>query len=491
MLENGESLSEQSLTLQAAVEQVCGLSTEYGLWSAGDVMVVAVSGGPDSVALLHILSLISRRPEAQLKLVVAHVNHGFRPAESAEEATFVQALAESYGWPFELAEFDVPSYKKEHGLGGQEAARKLRYQFLQQTAEKYGAVSVALAHHADDQAETVLLRLLRGSGLNGLGGMRIKRREKNVELIRPLLRMYKTDLMGICREAGLRYVTDSSNFSNKYARNAIRLDVLPFLGQYNGRLVQSLNRLSILADSEDDYMAKSAADAFERFAARDESGIIRLETEALAGLHVALQRRLIKLILTYLPLSTDESDFAKVEAVRRGALQESPTTWRIDLGGGAFCLREYGVLSFLLTGKERAAFSHLVEAVPASVDIAESGGVLSLRLLDDMPGLPELKPLTLSRNEVLFDADELLFPITVRSRLPGDSMQVMGLAGSKKVKNIFIDEKIPPSLRDVIPIVTDATGRIIWIPGVRRSGWGLVKKQGRPIVLMKWEPVDE
>lgn len=489
MQEYGDTFQQESLTLAQAVDQVGTLAKEYGLWSQGDVIVVAVSGGPDSVALLHILTLIARGEEMPLKLVVAHVNHGFRPKESQEEAVFVQQLAASYGWPFELAKFDVPSYRKEHGMGGQEAARSLRYTFLLQVAKQYGAVSIATAHHGDDQAETVLLRLIRGSGLTGIGGMKVKRRMKNVELLRPLLRMYKTDLLHICREAGLRFVTDSSNLLNKYARNAVRLDVLPFLGQYNGQLVQALNRLSLLAESEDSYMAGQAAEAFSRLAVREDNGTIRLNIASLARLHVALQRRLIKLILTYLPLNTEESDFPKVEAIRKGALQEHPTTWRIDLGGGTFCLREYGVLSFFLKEHAHQPFSYRLETAPASLFIAGTGQILSVSQLPNRGALPDGSPP--GRNEALFDADELMFPLTVRSRLPGDSMQVLGLAGTKKVKNIFIDEKIPPSLRSQIPVVTDAAGRIVWIPGVRRSGLGLVRDREGPVIRMQYGPADE
>lgn len=158
------------------VSDVRRAAAEFGLWSEGDCIVVAVSGGPDSVALLHVLHEISTK-HTPLKLVCAHVHHGFR-AESDAEAEFVRELAESLGLPLEIAFADIPSYMEESGKGGQEAAREKRYEFLLQTARTYDARSVALAHHADDQAETVMMKLLRGSGLSGLSGMRWKRTEK-------------------------------------------------------------------------------------------------------------------------------------------------------------------------------------------------------------------------------------------------------------------------------------------------------------------------
>ena len=481
--ERGESLMK--LSLNQAVMQVQELAEEHGLWEPEGRIVVAVSGGPDSVALLHILSCIGSSTTTPLKLVVAHVNHGFRPEESASEAEFVRLLARQYNAPFEYAEVDAPAYMTKNRVGAQEAARELRYQFLHEVAVKHGAVSIALVHHADDQAETVLLRLLRGSGISGLSGMRMKRKEKKLELIRPLLRMYKTDLLAICEEVGLSFVTDSSNLSNKYVRNAIRWDVLPFLGQYNGQLVASLNKLSVLLEGEDDYMSQAAAGAMEEYVALDDSGLHRLDIASLAGLHVALQRRLIKLILTYLPLSTEESDFAKVEAVRVGALQEHPTTWHIDLGGGAVCRREYNELVFWSRKEELEGFNYEVVKLPAVVPIPGTGRVLSIRLHSVVTELMPSKPEGV--NEAWFDADKLIWPITVRSRLPGDVMRIIGLSGSKKVKDIFIDEKIPPSERGLIPIIANAKGEILWIAGVRRSDLALITHHHKNLVVISWE----
>ncbi|AWB42828.1 tRNA lysidine(34) synthetase TilS [Paenibacillus sp. CAA11] len=454
------------------------------MWSPEDTVVVAVSGGPDSVALLHVLHQIALSEDCPLQLIVAHVNHGFRPEESREEAEFVRELAAQLSWPFELAEVDVPAYMKQTGMGGQEAAREMRYTFLHQVADLYGAHSIALAHHGDDQAETVLLRLLRGSGLTGLAGMKLKRREKNVELVRPFLRIYKTDLIRICHESGFTYITDSSNLTNKYVRNSIRLDVLPFLGQYNGQLTESLNRLSVVAGDEDDYMQLAAEDAFKRLAFTRSDGGIVLDIKPFVQLHVALQRRLIKLILTYLPLNKEESDFTKIEALRLRAQQEQPTTWRLDLGGGSLCRREYHQLVFLPQEEEGKPFQFCLETLPAKVAIPGTGKVLEVTRQTEFNHAVSLMPH--NQHEALFDADELIFPLTVRSRQPGDAMRIMGLNGSKKVKDIFIDEKIPPSLRSRCPLVTDAAGRILWIPGIRRSSHALVGPGSSAVISVKW-----
>ncbi|CAM3099352.1 tRNA lysidine(34) synthetase TilS [Paenibacillus sediminis] len=474
------------LKMYTMAEQVRKTAQAYHLWSPHDRIIVAVSGGPDSVTLLHVLHYIART-DTPLELICAHVNHSFRGAESDAEAEMVRETAFKLGIPFELAVIDVPAYMKESGKGTQLAAREKRYQFLLDVADKYKAQSIALAHHADDQAETVLMRLLRGSGPTGLAGMKIKRREKNVELIRPFLRIYKSDLIELCEAEGFSYVIDSSNLSNKYARNEIRLDVLPFLGKYNRQLPQSLNRLAEVIGEEDDYMSQSAKALFDQIVTASGRGYA-LSARSFTGLHVALQRRLIQLILNYLSLNTEDIDFVKIEAVRSGIIQEMPTTWSLDLGGGLRCVREYDHVSFLPDcSADQDIFTYTLErkSTILSLGSIQRSLVTELRSHESK----ENSEIIHSKNEAIFDADKLNFPLTVRSRLPGDVMKVMGLNGSKKVKDIFIDDKIPPSMRHQIPIVTDASGTILWIPGVRRSVHAAVTQQTTSILYMRLEDI--
>lgn len=476
----------KELMMHRLVELVRRTGRQERLWSPGDRVIVAVSGGADSTVLLHIMKEIAVDEELRLELVCAHLNHGLRGAEADRDAEFVRDLARRLNLPFELGYADVPAYMKESGKGLELAAREKRYEFLHRAAERYGAASIALAHHADDQAETVMMRLLRGSGPSGLAGMRLKRREKNVELIRPLLRIYKTDLLRACRESGLSFVEDSSNLKTEYARNSVRLDVLPFLGQYNGQLAESLNRLAELVSAEDDYLLRETSKAYADIVYM-EKGCPAFKIARFAGLHVALQRRLIKLILNYLPLSTEENDFVKIEAIRQGTVRDRPTTWSLDLGGGAKCLREYDTVRFIPVAAESQIphYTYLVEQFPAEVPIAGTGQ--SLRMTRLTAGGDVARAKAAGNNEAIFDADELVYPLTVRSRLPGDVMKVLGLNGSKKVKDIFIDAKIPPSLRSRIPMVTDANGRILWIPGVRRSAIAAVNRHTTSVVHMVFD----
>ncbi|WNS42180.1 tRNA lysidine(34) synthetase TilS [Paenibacillus sp. MMS20-IR301] len=469
--------------MKELVESVMEAAAEHELWSPHDTIVVAVSGGPDSVALLRILREIAltRMP---LSLICAHVNHGFR-AESAAEAEFVRSLAAELDIPFALAEFDIPSIVKERGLGPEGAAREKRYEFLIETAHRYNARSVALAHHADDQAETVLMRLLRGSGPSGLAGMRWKRTEKKVELIRPFLRINKTALVGLCQSEGFAYAEDATNLLTHYKRNAVRLEVLPMLEQHNPRVKQSLLQLSEIAGAEDEYMEANAAKCFDELVFTGH-GKYTLNRASFAAIPSALQRRLIKLILNYLSADSPAMDFSKIEAIRRGTLQEHPTVWTLDLGGGYVCTRQYDTILFSLRPLLRqVSYTYPLSLSHPRIKLTEIGKVMTMKVLEreELNAQEEDS----GKMSAWFDSDELVLPLTIRSRLPGDTIRVMGLNGSKKVKDIYIDDKIPSSERSVIPLVCDGLGNIIWIPGVRRSMHAAVGRQTASVLYLSME----
>ncbi|WP_308637050.1 tRNA lysidine(34) synthetase TilS [Paenibacillus silvisoli] len=465
-------------------ERLSGLSLlarEERLWLPGETVVVAVSGGPDSMALLHMLHRLPE--EERLHLVAAHVDHGFRGEESAREAESVRQYAAQLGIPCQTAHFDLPAYIEETGMNAQAAAREKRYSFLHQVAHAYGAARIALAHHADDQAETVLMRIVRGTGPAGLAGIPIRRIEKNVELIRPLLRTYKADILRYCDQWAIPFSQDSSNGKTYYFRNAVRLDVLPYLASFNPQLSPSLVRLAELAAAEDDWLEQETRAVFKRNIAPHGEGC-QLTRKALLGLHVALQRRLIKLILSYVGLETETTSFERVETIRLAAADGAPATWSFDVGSGVRFLREYDQLVFIRasdgrTVHERAGYAYAVERGTVCLALPEAEAELSLA---EMAKKESFRPA--SRYEALFDADELAYPLTIRNRKPGDRMQVLGLNGTKKVQDMFVDERIAPSRRETVPIVVDANGHVLWIPGIRRSSHAQVKDSTSRVVSM-------
>ncbi|MBM7569300.1 tRNA lysidine(34) synthetase TilS [Paenibacillus sacheonensis] len=458
------------------------LAREEGLWTAGDTVVVAVSGGPDSMALLHLLHRLSGAE--QLSLVAAHLDHGFRGEESAREGEIVRGYAAELGIPCESTFIDMPAYIEASSMNSQAASREKRYGFLHGVAHTYGASRIALAHHADDQAETVLMRIIRGTGLAGLAGIPISRSEKNVELIRPLLRKYKADILRYCDLWAIPYSHDSSNGQKHYFRNHVRLDILPYLSAHNPQLPQSLARLAELAAAEDDWLAQETRAVYERHVLPHREGC-QLNRKALLGLHVALQRRLIKLILNYIGLETDPSSFDSIETIRLAASERAAATWSLDAGGGIRFIREYDNLLFVrsVPGERSTSSSGYAYAVTTDVTslmLPEAEGQLTF---EAMAGSAARRPG--NRLEALFDADRIQYPLTIRNRQPGDRMAVLGLNGTKKVQDMFVDDRVAPSRREVLPIVVDANGFVLWIPGIRRSALAQVTDSTKRVMRMK------
>lgn len=447
----------------------------------GERIVVAVSGGPDSVALLHLLFLLSKRHG--WKLLVGHVNHQFRE-ESEEEAEFVQEWAASLGLPCKVGVINVPRYIEETGDNPQNAAREQRYRFLTSIAREFGAHKLALGHHADDQAETVLMRLIRGTGPSGLAGIPAANTMDGVQRIRPLLEVYKAELVNYCTEHQLTYYVDRSNEERKYARNRVRLDVIPELTKYNPQFVESLNRLSLMIREEDDYMDRETAAAYKRIVrSTPENGEISFSRKEFISLHVALQRRLIKLILNYLNFCADSVEFTGVELLREAILQERSSTLTLEAGDRIRFFKEYDRIGFVRNYSPSRPFHYPVELNRSSLYLPESGMSMEYfitRSCEDCHGFGQR-----TRDCAMFDLDLLELPLTVRSRLAGDRMQVLGLNGSKKVKDIFIDAKISPRERDRVPLVVDGAGRIIWIPGIKRSEHAVVTNRTARYLYMK------
>ncbi|MGU3473765.1 tRNA lysidine(34) synthetase TilS [Paenibacillus sp. D51F] len=455
------------------------------LWERGAAIVVAVSGGPDSMALLHALHAAAGRWE--LRLGAAHANHGFRPEESRSEHEGVRAFAERLGIPFYSAELDVPAYLERRGGNKQDAARKLRYKFLHEAAAAHGASAIALAHHADDQAETVLMRIIRGTAPSGLAGIAPRRTEGGVELIRPLLRIGKSDLLDYCSRFGVPSFTDSSNEHPDYFRNAVRLEAIPSLERFNSRLRPSLCRLAEAASAEADFLDRET-ESLHRSLVASTAGGMTMRGADLAGLHVALQRRLIKLILDYLALEKEPTGFEEVENIRLGALAAEPSNWRIDLSRGLRFRREYGQLSWERRPAVKAALEEREAPLDGRLVLEEAGLLFAFRTLEDLDGDAVGKAAQAGPHRAVFDLDKLSLPLAVRPRRAGDRMSAMGLNGTKKVQDMFVDAKVPPSRRDLLPLLCDGEGTILWIPGIRRSAEAAAEPESRRLLVVESAP---
>jgi tRNA(Ile)-lysidine synthase len=463
---------------------------EERLLSSGDKLVIAVSGGPDSMALLHVMYHLSIAHGYHL--LVAHVNHMFRGAESDREAETVEQYAAELSIPFCGVAIDVPAYVREHGGNTQAAARELRYRYLHEMAERSGSSAIALAHHADDQVETVLMNLLRGASPSGLIGIQMRRTEKNMELIRPFLRIQKERLLQYCQAEQIPFHVDSSNVSRKYTRNRIRMDIIPQLLEINPKLPEAVDRMAEILREEEHYLneqTKAAADRIVHFAGAS----CVVSRKSWIAEPVALQRRLIKLILNYIAGDDYSSDFTKIESIRLAIDNETQPSWSLQIDSFVHMVRGYDHIEWFpgLVDKQlkHNYYEYGIESPGGDLWIAEAQTLLKIHIeCRDMNMGFIIENLAHKQFEACFDAEKISFPLIVRSRRSGDRMELLGLNGSKKVKDMFIDLKIAQEWRDQVPLIEDKEGHILWIPGIGRSSHGLISSHTTHFLRMQVYP---
>ncbi|HEY0072444.1 MAG TPA: tRNA lysidine(34) synthetase TilS, partial [Chloroflexia bacterium] len=314
-------------------------------------LVVGVSGGADSLALLSVLREL-RGTHAASTLHVAHLDHGFRGDESAADARFVEELAREWELACTVAYFDVPAYAASRKLSAEDAARRVRYAFLAGVAQKHGSL-VAVAHNADDQAETVLMHLLRGSGVTGLAGMRMlsdipvdtsdpalrlvvrEGAPSMVQVFRPLLGIWRADIEAYCRELGLVPRLDASNLDPAYRRNFIRHEVLPGLEAASPQVKRHLARLADIAAAEDDVLQQVTDQEWDRLGVEVKDGqSISVSVEAIAALPLGIARRVVRRMLQTVTDRTDGTDFQQIDTTLQVLCGAPDTPKTVDLAGG-------------------------------------------------------------------------------------------------------------------------------------------------------------
>jgi tRNA(Ile)-lysidine synthase len=463
-----------------------GLSSE----SAGDTILVALSGGPDSVALLHALRELA--PRLGYRLAAAHLNHRLRGAESDRDETFVRELCSTLGVELVVEQannldpaFDPAAPNLE------ERARDARYTFLAAAATRLGASHIATAHHADDQAETVMLRLLRGAGAAGLGAMAESGTlaPTGVTLLRPILRIWRHQILRYLDSIGARCVSDSSNTHQGFMRNRVRIELLPALERdFAPGLRRRLAALAGEMRELDDYVARAArVELGLRLGARAPGGAHCLDLkmdrrdlnlEGFAGLHPALAAALLREFLAERTGSLRRFTRHHIDALRRLCLGESPSA-ALALPGGWRAERRYAALA-VEKHPQADDDRHLAAATDGfAVFLAREGvtKVPQASLVFHSGVMPaDAAPMPVGLYEACFDADRAAAGLVVRSFAPGDRVSPLGMEGSRKLHDIFVDRKLPRPRRRTFPVVT-LDGRIAWLPGMVRGRVALVTEE--------------
>ncbi len=424
----------------------------------GKRIAVGVSGGPDSLALLHLFW--QWREAYGLSLMALHLDHMFRGEESWGEALFVQRFCEQRNIPFQVRQADVPSYIKKSGKNPQLAARELRYQFYQEAMSEHNIEYLALGHHGDDQVETILMRLTRGSSGPGRSGMPFSRPIGNGVIIRPFLCLPKSDIEEYCARYRLEPRRDPSNDKDVYSRNRFRHKVLPFLRGENPNVHEHFQRFSEELEADERYLSELASRKMNKLV-KTETGAAALTIKPFLDLPKPLQRRGIKLILNYL-YGEQPSSISAVHIESIFSMLHNPhPSGTLDFPNGLKISRSYGICHFRLHPATPEPY-RLELPSPGTV-VLPDGSEIEAKQIQGDPA--DAEPANTFR-VMLSETD---FPLVVRTRMPGDRMTLKGMTGTRKLKDIFIDKKIPLNDRESWPVVTDRNGRILWLPGLKKS----------------------
>lgn len=407
------------------------------------------------MVLLHVLNAF--RQEFELSLIVAHVNHGFRPAEAEKEAELVRHTSEGLGLPFEYGQFRVKQFHESEGLSPQDAARKVRFRFFSELLQKHRATRIALGHHADDQVETVLLRLLRGSGLQGLKGMRPIRQGK---VIRPLLERWRQEIEAFARANGVRYLQDASNLKTHYLRNRIRLSLIPSIEQkYQPNFRAALLKTSTILGEEDDYLEGEADRAYRKIVRRERGSLVFNLPEFLS-LHRSIQRRVLQKMLGN--IDEEDGEWIDVDPIHKRMSQTAPSFVQV-LPQGLSLERRYDTVSLKKGRIELIQPFEVVLPLSGRTFVSEIGGEV---LLEEIERDNSFISNDGDPNSAFMDYEMLQLPLKMRNVRPGDRFQPRGLKGTQKLKKFFIDHKVPRQDRTKVPLLVSGK-MIVWVGGYR------------------------
>ncbi|WP_075979842.1 tRNA lysidine(34) synthetase TilS [Bacillus massilinigeriensis] len=437
-------------------------------------ILVGVSGGPDSLALLHFLW--KHRTQWNLDIFAAHLDHMFRGEESYGEALFVRDFCEERNIPFEMKQVNVPKYMEQTGLSLEIAARNCRYQFFEEVAEKLHIDYLALGHHGDDQVETILMRLTRGSTGKARAGIPFLRPFKSGFIFRPFLCLNRREIEKYCTDNHLDPRRDPSNESLLYSRNRFRHQVLPFLHKENPHVHLHFARFSDELISDEDFLQELTVQEMSKVMKVRSQGKIVISIEEFLKIPMPLQRRGIQLILKYL-YKEKPASLSAIHIDQVFLLISNPhPSGILDFPNGLKIVRSYDECHFNVQLQEVQPYC--IEISKPGFYLLPNGSKLIMEFVDDIQEDKDLNTLLLKLEGTL--------PIIVRTRKNGDRMTLKGMNGTKKIKDIFIDKKVPVHERNAWPIVTNHSNEIVWIPGIKKANLPVNGESANRYILLKF-----
>ncbi len=478
-------------------KQIAAVIKEYGLFRPNDIILLGVSGGPDSVALLSLLFDANRVKPLYSDIIIAHLNHSIRGKEADEDEQFVNSLANEFGLSIVTEKRDIGEIAHERKISLEEAAREERYKFFESVAIRMDANIIAVGHNADDNAETILHRIIRGTGIVGISGIRLKRklaRNSTIDLVRPLLFSWRKDIIAYLKEKNLSYRVDSTNVERDKFRNKIRVELIPHLEKnYNPKIKKSLVKLGEAAAQNNDFLGAKANALFEEILLKagktDEyfSEII-LDIHKLRNVPQILQQIIIKEAIVRLNIPLKKISYKNyknilnilnyqkmsLNNVVKDYLNIKVEDNELHLSKNKYCMEEGSVLN------------ETVIKIPGETRLAEINCIVKMEIRETKDGFLEEFKRTKTKYDEAVDIDKINMLLTVRTRRPGDRLWPLGSPGIQKVKDFFINNKVPVMERDTIPIIT-MNDEPIWIVGFRIDERIRVTKETKKILIMRFK----
>ncbi|MBS1259606.1 MAG: tRNA(Ile)-lysidine synthase [Candidatus Scalindua arabica] len=479
-------------------KQVTSIIKEYNLFRANDTVLLGVSGGPDSVALLSLIFDANRVNSTYSNIFIAHLNHLIRGKESEEDEQFVSDLAKKFKLSFVSERRDVKEIARECKMSLEEAAREERYKFFESAAERVGANVIAVGHNADDNAETILHRIIRGTGIAGLGGMKPKRKLtplSSINLVRPLLFTWRKDIIAYLKEKNLSYRIDSTNFETDQFRNRIRAELIPLLEKnYNSKTKESLIKLGETAAQNYDFLQAQAKNLLEEVLLSVEGKTDEILSEIVLDMHKLkeipqiLQQIIIKEAVVRLNIPLKKLGYKNYKNILSILnYQKTPVSkavkdyLNVKIEDGKLHLSKKKYYA-----EDSPVLNETVIKIPGETKLVETRYTVKMEIKEINNGFLEEFKLSRTKYDEAVDFDKISVPLMIRTRRPGDKFWPLGSPGIQKVKDFFINNKISMLERDTVPIVT-MNGQPIWIVGFRIDDRIRVKKETKKLLIMKFE----
>ena len=438
-------------------EKVLSTINKHELIQKGDKIVVGLSGGPDSVCLLHILSRL--KEELDLEIYAAHLNHQIRGIEAQKDAFYISKLCEEMGITFFIKSINVPEYCEKNGVSIEEGARKLRYEMFYEIKNNTRANKIAIGHNLNDQAETILMRMMRGTGLQGLKGIEYIR---DGVIIRPILDIERNDIEEYCKQNKLNPRIDKTNLESIYTRNKIRLELIPYMkDNFNSNIIESIVRMGNSLRSDNDYIESEALIKFKEVS-NINSDSVELNLKSYINLHNSMKVRILRNSIKHILGDTNFIDQRHIDDIIE-LEDESKIDKVINLPRGIYVYRKKN--SIILTNKEIVIEEiEFCYNIPSNgfIKVKEIGTVIETQVVS----IDKYKRSKSDKSCKWFDFNKIKGGIVVRNRRSGDKIKLSG--GSKKIKDLFIDIKIPKEDRCKVPVIADEQG-ILSVGNFRNS----------------------